>query len=122
MSLRLIQRFGRSLTITRGSTPGTFVNGKFVAGTPNTVTIIGSLQPLTAEEQEFAPEGSDEKERRKLYTTSELKIQKAGSGAEVQEADKLTQDGKTFQVIHIEPHLYPGKMTIQYFKAIVEEL
>lgn len=122
MSLRLIQRFGRSLVITRGATAGTYVNGDFVPGTEETLTIIASVQPLTPDEQELQPEGSDEKERRKLYTTTSLKIQKAVEGNEVQEADRFGLDGKIFQVMAVEPHFYPGKMTIQYYKAIVEAL
>jgi hypothetical protein len=121
MSLRLIQRFGRSLTIKR-KVPGSYVNGLFVPGAEAQVTIIGSVQPVTGDELKLLPEGNQDREKRKIYTTSELKIQKAGVGSQVQESDKISLDGKEFQVILVESHLYSGKMTIQYYKAIVEAL
>ena len=58
----------------------------------------------------------------KVYTTTELKIQKQVSGSQVQAADRISIDGKDFQVIMVEAHLYPGKMNIQFYKAIVEAL
>lgn len=121
MSLRLIQRFGTSLTVTRPA-PGVYVDGKFTQGSPVTFTIIGSEQPMTAEELEKLPEGNQEREKRKLYTTEDLRTQREESGSQVQSADQVEIRGQMFQVIAREPHLYPGRMNIQFFKFIVEAL
>lgn len=120
MSLRLIQRFGRSLTVTR-KTPGSYVEGDFVPGNTSTFSIIGCPQPLTGDEQNFVNSGSDDSERIKLYSTSLLQKQNS-VGNQVIQADVLSVDGKDFQVVIVERHVYPGATTIQFYKYILEAL
>lgn len=115
MSLRLIQRFGRTLTVIRPGT-GSYVDGNFVPGNELTLSIFGSKQPLTGEEQELLPEGNDEKESFKVYSVEPLNIQKALTANQVQSADQIEFEGNRFQVIGCEPHTHQVGMTISYYK------
>lgn len=55
---------------------GIFERGRYVKdlSAPETFEAVGSIQPLNGRELQFLPEGEKDREVRKLYTTTALKI------------------------------------------------
>jgi len=86
-----------TLTVTRDA--GTYVDGDWVPST-STLTIRGSLQPISGRERQSLPEGYRSPGRFKLYTRAVL--QGAVGGDAGHNADLITYRGSVFEVASIE--------------------
>lgn len=114
--IHLIQRFGKDIQVTRNTSEVVFVDG--YATTPNndtTLTVRASVQPLTAEEIEMLPEGSDSKESIKLYTIDKLYPRQ---GNPPRKGDFFELNGFKYEVVSSEDHTSHGAMNIFYYKSV----
>jgi len=103
-----------TLTVTRYSA-GSLVKGRWVEGTPSTFTIKASVQPLRGKDIELLPEGRRTGFSQVLFTDTELKI--ITEGATPVNADRVSIDGSSFEVLHVEPWNNLG--TLNHYRAIV---
>lgn len=74
----LIKRLkGKNYTVTRVNANGTYSteDGTFNPGSTTTLTIMGSVQPATAEDLLSIPEGDRTRTRYRFYSDPPLKIQ-----------------------------------------------
>lgn len=114
--IHLINRFGRSIEVTRNNTAVVFEDGYAVTNNLNeTFTITASVQPATAEELEQLPEGSDTKEAIKLYTTEKLLPRQ---GNPPRKGDFFCLNGFNYEVVSVEDHASHASMNIFYYKII----
>lgn len=78
---------------------GAYTRGEWADGTPNLVTIYGSVQPVSGQELNVLPEGLRTRETVKIYTDSELNT------AEVsQRPDRLEWRGKVYEIAMKSPY------------------
>jgi len=98
---RILPRFAVAPLTVRRKATGTFVKGRYVPSSTETVlTIAGcSLQPMGAKELELLPEGFRTKQVVKVYTPEELRTADAEAG---HEADRVEYKGETFEVHSVE--------------------
>lgn len=86
-----IARLGNDCFTVVRKTPGHFEKGRYVPSNDiERFSGIGSIQPMTAEELQFLPEGQRSDEVRKLYTEVELRAE--------DEPDHVEFDGITYEV------------------------
>jgi hypothetical protein len=85
--------FRKPQTIIR-TTPGQYVDGKWVEGTEVNVPIMASVQPVTAEDQIVMPAGKRLSDYVKVYTSTELVPLSEGSQ---QQPDRLVWRGKQYE-------------------------
>ena len=81
------------------STGGYYKDGYYVENEPETITIIGSLQPLNPREDKMPEEGERLKQMFKFYSTEPLLTLNTKSLAE---SDVVTINGDTFKVVAVE--------------------
>lgn len=103
--------FRKPQTIIR-TTPGGYVDGKWVDGAPAPMTIKASVQPVTAEDQIVMPAGKRLSDYVKLYTSTELIPLSEGSQ---QQPDRLVWRGKEYECIELGVR---QMRVIDHFKAI----
>lgn len=112
----LIQRFGRNIEVTRNASEVIYVDGYAQDPIPDTTLCVrASVQPLTAEELEMLPEGSDTKEAIKLYTIVKLLPRQ---GNPPKKGDFFTLNNFKYEVISVEDHTSHKAMNIFYYKSI----
>lgn len=116
MSSDLIARFGRTVTIVRADSAGSYVDGYWVEPATTNIPIIASVQRLNPKEVLLLKEGDRNKESFKLYSTFQFKIQLEGS---LQKSDYVLIDGKKYMVIAVEDFVINQAMNIKYYKANV---
>ncbi len=92
---------------------GTYRKGRYVEGGKETITVMGSLQPLNARELKLVSEGTRLKQLFKFYTDQAIL---AINTKELAKADIITINGETYKVISTEN--WAGT-EIPYFKSIV---
>jgi len=80
------------------TTPGQYVDGKWVEGAQVTVPIMASVQPVTAEDQIVMPAGKRLSDYVKAYTSTELIPLSEGSE---QQPDRLVWRGKEYECIEL---------------------
>ena len=89
-----------TLTVERVN-PGSYVNGKFVAGAATTFDIKTSWQPATGRELEALPEGMRQSAIFKGYPGDEVKT---ADPETLQEEDVITgPDGGSYRVVFVGP-------------------
>lgn len=86
------------------------VKGVAVQGLATTHDVFASVQPATGRDLMKLPEGRRSEETRVLYAIGDLQL--GGQGAS-HESDRVSIDGETWEVQHIEK--WPG-----YVRAIVQ--
>lgn len=87
----VIRRRGGPITITR-PVPLTVVDGYVLASGPApTVTVIGTIQPLSGQELRNLPPGQNAIDWRSVWALSEIKLR-----------DRITVDGQLFTIEHID--------------------
>jgi hypothetical protein len=86
------------ITITR-ATPGAFVDGYWESGSPETMTVIASVQPLRGRELLALPEAQRVRHPIRIYAEAELHTadQEAGTTADV-----VTWKGNQYEVATVE--------------------
>lgn len=90
--------FRKPYTITRKAA-GSYVNGLFVAGSPSTLTIQASIQPVSGEDLKPLPEGRRLDDYIKVYTDSNLQMLQESTG---KQPDQLTWRGHTYECISVD--------------------
>lgn len=80
------------------TTPGQYVDGKWVDGAPAPMTILASVQPVTAEDQIVMPAGKRLSDYVKLYTSTELYPL---SEQDKKQPDRLIWRGKEYECIEV---------------------
>lgn len=88
---------GQTLTGTRTTSTG-YVNGVYTATTA-AISVLASVQPVSADDILRIPEGDRERQMWKLYSADELR---AANEATKAKPDQLTIDGDLFIVKMVE--------------------
>ena len=86
------------LTVARAGVSTTSTTGKISTGTPTTLIIKASVQPILRKEMEIDPSLRDRKEAFKLFTDTLLLT----ADAPTQEADKIEIYGRSFEVVSVD--------------------
>lgn len=107
--------FRKPQTITR-TTAGAYVNGLFVPGTPSSITIQASVQPVTGEDIKALPEGRRLDDYVKVYTDSDLQVLQESTG---KQPDKLSWRGHTYECISADVR---QMSVINHFKYIFSKV
>ena len=102
-------------TVTR-RTPASYQGGFYVPGQDQTLTMRGSLQPLTPRDVKMPEEGARLKQDYKFYSDSPLLVINTKSLAN---SDVVTIDGETYKVTSQEKYI-GFKVDLPYFKMILE--
>lgn len=113
MSASLIARFGRPITV-QSSPVGSYVDGIWVEPVRTSMTVIASVQPLTAKEVMLLPEGDRQKEALKLYSTYRFKTQKDGT---METSDYVVIDGRTYMVVACTDFAVHSSLNIRYYRG-----
>lgn len=114
--IHLIQRFGRDIKVIRNNKEVIFVDGYAQeTGADENITIRASVQPVTPEDLEALPEGSDSKEAIKLYTIEKLNVRQ---GNPPKKGDFFEFDNRRYEVFACEDHTMHNAMNIFYYKII----
>lgn len=102
---------GRNFTVTRVSGSGSYspTDGSYTGGTTETLTVLGSLQPMTPDELVTIPEGDRSRERFKLYTASALRNI---DPVRLAKGDTVDVDGVPYEVESVEHWPNHGKAVI----------
>ena len=100
---------GWEQTITGSRTAGSYVSGRWVAGTPSGLSFQGVIQNATPDDLKVLPEGQRTEEAIKIHTTFELipQIDNTNTG------DLISYKSKNWLVYNVA-HRYIGN----YHKAI----
>lgn len=69
-------------TVTR-ETDGADVDGRWVPGSTTTLSVDASVQPVTGDAMEDLPQGIRVEDVRILWTVTELRTEKSGTGADL---------------------------------------
>lgn len=85
-------------TVTRKAR-GTTTHGRVNTGTTTTVTITASVSPASGADIQRLLQGRQVNEARTVFTTTQLYV--GGTGASY-EADRVSIDGATWEVSHVE--------------------
>lgn len=107
----LVEAFATGTYTRTRTTAGTYSAGRYSAGSTATASIRASVQPLTGRDLMVLPEGRRGDATVAVYTTTELRVT-SPAGA----ADKLTIDGETWEIIHVEPWVDNQSTTV--YRAI----
>ena len=100
---------GWEQTITGIRTAGSYVDGRWVAGTPSNLSFQGVIQNATPDDLKVLPEGQRTEEAIKIHTTFELIPQIGNTNT----GDLISYKGKNWLVYNVA-HRYIGN----YHKAI----
>lgn len=114
----LIARFGKPVTLKRYAA-GSNVNGYYVEGAISTSEIIMSVQPINGRELLYLPEG--ERTRQFLTGYTETLLQTASEETGIR-ADKITYNGKDYEVQRVEYWESTGNTIQPYCKVFLAEL
>lgn len=90
---------------------GTWTTGVFAKGSPTTVSVPGTVQPISGREFQAVPEGRRANEVRVIFTAVALQTEGPSNSADV-----VTVDGETWEVFHVEKHV--GRGTTHYRSLI----
>lgn len=111
-SLRLRLTGSIQLDLLR-KTQGSYVDGIWVAGTEDVVTIAANIQPLKEAELAIMPEADRTKVWLKLYSPSPIRTDKQGTDGH--DADQFVFEGDRFKVMKVEHY----SMGVQdHYKAV----
>ena len=95
---------------------GSFVDGRYVRGTPSVISIEAGVQSLGGKELQVLPEGLRERDSRFLLTETELQTVSKNTNPPV-DADVVTIDGKEYRVHQV----MPVRSVIPHWEVIVIE-
>lgn len=112
----------RSPVTLRRYPPGTYVNGRWVEGSPSQdILITASIQPAKGEEMRSLPEARKESENYVMYTSFRVRtVQEKGSN---QNADLILFDGKEFEVHLVDPWQNNANFTIvNHYKYLISRI
>lgn len=117
MSNRLpaIVRFASGLYVVTRRGPGTWTDGIHVPDpSPEFVSMVASVQPVTGREFSALPEGRRADEVRVVYTATPLRVTDEDGAADV-----IAIDGETWEVYKIETWFAWG---VTHYRAMVSRM
>lgn len=99
------------------STQGQYVDGEWVEGTETTITVDVNIQPLKEAELMLLPEADRGKQWWKLYSASQLRMDKQGVGG--WDADEFVYQGDRYKIMKVENTMMG---ILDHWKAIAARL
>lgn len=90
---------------------GSYVNGKYVAGAANDISLTCSLQPMEGNETKILPEGVRESQTMKMYTVEEIRTSNQEAKTK---ADEIIIDGLEFEVYEVQKWTLPSSPNAHY--------
>ena len=102
-----------SLTLKRPSAVGGYVDGVWQDATTSDVTIQANIQPVKDEELMLFPESERSKEWCKIYSVSEIKATKEGTGG--WDADRFQWNGDWYRVMKVRRYQMG---TLDHYRAM----
>jgi hypothetical protein len=104
-----------TLTVTR-TTASTYVNGRLVAGTPTTVSVVANVQPVMKSSDTLVLQEADRsKAVLKVYTKGD-ELRQLKEGANGWSADRFEWKGDTYEVMKVIE--YDTGNQLKHFKAL----
>lgn len=104
---------GKNYTVTRAveNATGSYdsANGTYIPANTEQLLVLGSVQPMTADELVSIPEGDRTRERYRFYSIKALKNAKV---SKLQKGDRIDIDGELFEVEKVEHWLNHGKAIV----------
>lgn len=94
--------------------PGSYENGRFVAGEQTELEITASVQPASGRDLQRLPEGQSTRETISVWSPAELRTATDAAGAS---ADRIEWQGRVYEVQLVEPWA-PG----QYWRAVAAKV
>lgn len=99
------------------TTQGQYVDGEWVEGTESTITIDVNIQPLKEAELMLLPEADRGKQWWKMYSASEIRMDKQGTGG--WDADEFVYQGDRYKVMKVENY---AMGILNHFKALAARI
>lgn len=90
---------GASTVSVRRQSPGSYVDGEWVAGAESALSIVASIQPITGKEREDLPEGYRTARTCKLFTRDVLQVLSVENATP---GDIVEFDGSDWEVIDLK--------------------
>lgn len=112
----LIKRLSNTGTFTVTRAAGSWVSGRYVAGTPATFQIVASIQVAQGRDLLTLPEGLRNKEIIVIFTSTQLQTAKALSPSN--DADQITYNSNVFEVLTAEDRSGPGN----YYRCLAKKM
>ncbi len=113
-ALRLIQRYGRNITVQRFS-PGVFLEGQYTSGGLIEIQMVAAVQPMGAREVMMLPEGDRLKEAIRVFSVQQLLTKDETKSR----SDVIVVDGRTFEVKMVTNHtIYGAKVNLTHYESI----
>lgn len=106
-----------TLTVTRRAA-GSYVAGVWTPGATSTLTVEGSLQPMTGRELLLLPEGERTRARWKLYTETELRT---ADETTTTEADRVSWNGRSLVVVRVQDYSHVGLLPHYRCELVADE-
>lgn len=104
------------LTLIR-SAAGSYVDGEWVEGTQTTVPIEVNIQPLKEAELMLLPEADRGKQWWKMYSASEIRMDKQGTSGWA--ADEFVYQGDRYKVMKVENY---AMGTLNHYRALAARM
>ena len=120
MSARIISRFGRVVSLIRNDNSPVLVDGYYTdLGSNSSVKIKASVQPVSSEDLQMLPEGSDSSEQLKIYTIEKLRTRQ---GNPTVKADRVEIDNKIYEVISVKDYTVNNAMNLSYYMSLLQKV
>ena len=104
------------LTLIR-SAAGSYVDGEWVEGTETNVSIEVNIQPLKEAELLLLPEADRGKQWWKMYSASEIRMDKQGTSG--WSADEFIYQGDRYKVMKVENY---AMGTLNHYRALAARM
>jgi hypothetical protein len=104
----------QTLSVSRPT--GEWVDGDWVAGTPESISIEASVQPITGSDLQSLPEGRRDRTAYLLLTNTELKTVRDSAGTN---PDTVEINGMTCEIIRCDPW---ERCSLAHYSATAVEL
>ena len=104
------------LTLIR-SAAGSYVDGEWVEGTETNVSIDVNIQPLKEAELLLLPEADRGKQWWKMYSASEIRMDKQGTSG--WSADEFVYQGDRYKVMKVENY---AMSILNHYKALAARM
>ena len=104
------------LTLIR-SAAGSYVDGEWVEGTETNIPIEVNIQPLKEAELMLLPEADRGKQWWKMYSASEIRMDKQGASGWA--ADEFVYQGDRYKVMKVENY---AMGTLNHWKALAARM
>ena len=120
MSVKVINRFGRDVTLIRSAGSPVLVDGYYQPIAPaSNYHIRAAVQPLSDQEIQMLPEGSLNTESFKIYTIEKLY---AREGDPVTRADLIEIGCERYEVLSVTDYTLHEAMGLTYYRSVIQKV